>query len=105
MSSTTTIKIQNTQAEACNNVMDDSVHVGLSVGCAGGGGGGVEGASHFYRQQNGQYSIIQSCHLYIGRITKQCTSSVNAHLCTALKHETSITCTLSVVQAIPSLKT
>ena len=48
--STTTINIQNTQAEV------DYVHVGLSVG-----GGGGEGASHFYRQQNG---IIQSCHLY-----------------------------------------
>ena len=38
MSSTTTINIQNTQAEACNNVKDDYVHVGLSVG----GGGGEE---------------------------------------------------------------
>ena len=47
MSSTTTINIQNIQAEACNNVKDDYVHVGLSVG---GGGGG--GASHFYVQQN-----------------------------------------------------
>ena len=48
MSSTTTINIQNTQAEACNNVKDDYVHVGLSVG-----GGRGEGASHFYVQQNG----------------------------------------------------
>ena len=38
MSSTTTINIQNTHAEACNNVMDDYVDVGLSVG----GGGGRE---------------------------------------------------------------
>ena len=37
MSSTTTINIQNTQAEACNNVKDNYVHVGLSVG---GGAGG-----------------------------------------------------------------
>ena len=59
MSSTTTTKIQNTQAEARSIVKNDYVHVGLSVGDAGGRGG--EGASYFYRQQNG---IIQSCHLY-----------------------------------------
>ena len=40
----TTIKIQNTQAEARSNVKDDYVHVGLSVGDAGRGGGGGGGA-------------------------------------------------------------
>ena len=60
MSSTTTINIQNTQAEACNNVMDDYVHVGLSVGDARGGGGG------------GSIPAVMS---FIWVVTKHCTSS------------------------------
>ena len=105
ISSTTTIKIQNSQAEARSNVKDDYVHVGLSVGDAGrgggggGGGGGAGGGSITFLWA--AKWLIQHV-IYMG-VTKQCTSSfkctftctVNAQLNVRLKHETSITCTLS----------
>ena len=60
MSSTTTIIIQNTQAEARSNVKNDYVHVGLSLGAELG-----EGASHINRQQNGSYMQHHTvCHLH-----------------------------------------
>ena len=65
-SSTTTINIQNTQAEACSNVKDDYEHVGLSVGGAGGGGG----LHIFIGSKMASYSMS-----FIWLVTKQCTSS------------------------------